>query len=507
VLVALILAFPATQGTQRYSEPPDIEWSKSFGGSGDDIAYSIWQTSDGGYIVVGTTRSFGAGDFDVLLVKFNSKGDVEWFKTFGGPKLDVVYSVQQTSDGGYIVAGYTESYGAGGWDILLIKFDSMGNVEWFKTYGGSADDWAYCVREAHDGGYVIAGVTRSWAFGGQDDEDVYIIKVDTQGNLQWNKTFGGPYWQGAFSLQVTRDGGFIVAGFGDVPSRDAAWNKEVLLVKLDSNGNVEWFKTFGWEREEYARSVKETSNGGFIVAGSTNSRGYGGFDVLVVKFNSEGDVEWFKVFGGAGHDRAFDILETPDGGFIVVGASESYGVGLDDVYIVKLDKRGNTLWSKTYGGKDYDRGYSILQAPDGGFIVAGGSKSFGTGGWDVLLLKLLPELREPRKVTETVTVVELETITKTVTITRTTTIVKATLTILTETATETIVLPTTITLEARFTTTAYILATIVQYQTLITTNTLIVTEAPVYAKPHIALPLIAAVALISAIIGYLLRKA
>jgi predicted secreted protein len=203
--------------------PPATAWNKTFGGSGYDDGYSVQQTSDEGYVVAGYTNSYGAGGDDVWLIKTDSSGNMAWNKTFGGSGYDDGYSVQQTSDEGYVVAGYTNSYGAGGDDVWLIKTDSSGNMAWNKTFGGSGYDDGYSVQQTSDGGYIIVGTTIPGFY-----SDVYLIKTDSSGNLEWNKTFAGLGNDHGYSIQQTSDGGYIIAGY----TRYIGEDNDVWLIKV-----------------------------------------------------------------------------------------------------------------------------------------------------------------------------------------------------------------------------------------------------------------------------------
>ncbi len=364
-------------------------WQKTFGGWYDDAAYSIKQTTDGGYIVAGWTYSFGSGGKDVYILKLNSKGDLEWQKTFGGKDFDEANSIQQTIDGGYIVAGWTESFGSGGDDVYILKLNSKGQLEWQKTFGGKDFDVAKSIQQTTDGGYIVAGWTYSFGSGSQD---AYILKLNEKGEVEWQKTFGGKYGDVANSIQQTTDGGYIVAGW---TSSFGSGGSDVYILKLDSKGDLEWQKTFGGWYDDAAYSIKQTTDGGYIVAGWTKSSGsgwqdaYSGWqDVYILKLNSKGEVEWQKTFGGENSDEAKSIQQTTDGGYIVAGWTYSFGSGGDDVYILKLNSKGQLEWQKTFGGKDFDVAKSIQQTTDGGYIVAGWTYSFGSGGDDVYILKL-----------------------------------------------------------------------------------------------------------------------
>ena len=361
----------------------DVSWQKeTFGGWGDDEANSIQQTTDGGYIVAGWTESFGSGYEDVYILKLNAEGQFKWQKTFGGEEDDEANSIQQTTDGGYITAGWTNSFGSGRKDVYILKFNSKGDVEWQKTFGGKDDDVAYSIQKTADGGYIVTGWTNSFGSGGTD---VYILKLNSKGDFEWQKTFDGIRWDEAHSIQQTTDGGYIVAGgtnsFGSGES-------DVHILKLDAKGDVEWQKTFGGKKDDEANSIQQTTDGGYIAAGWTKSFGSGGSDVYILKLNSKGDVEWEKTFGGEKDDEANLIQQTTDGGYIAVGWTKSFGSGGYDVYILKLNAKGQLEWQKTFGEKYDDVANSVQQTTDGGYIVAGWTYYSGFAGKDLYILKL-----------------------------------------------------------------------------------------------------------------------
>ena len=249
---------------------PGETWNKTFGGTKLDDAYSVQQTSDGGYILAGMTHSYGAGENDFWLVKTDSAGNEQWNTTFGGIGVDAAHSVQQTSDGGYILAGMTYSYGYDddgiGGNFWLVKTDSEGNKEWDRTFGGSSGDFAHSVQQTSDGGYILAGVT--YSYGESGGCDFWLVKTDSEGNKEWDKTFGGSECDGARSVQQTSDGGYILAGG---THSYGAGSGDFWLVKTDSDGTKEWDKTFGGSEVDIAQSVQQTSDGGYILAGTAHS--------------------------------------------------------------------------------------------------------------------------------------------------------------------------------------------------------------------------------------------
>jgi len=357
-------------------------WFKHYGGSSSDICYSIQKTSDGGYIVAGDTKSYTYGMSDFAIYKLNSSGSKVWFKHYGGGNDDIARSVQQTSDGGYVVAGYTQSYTYGQDDFSIYKLNSNGNKAWFKHYGGTNNDRGFSIQQTSDGGYIVAGYTTSYTYGGYD---FAIYKLNSSGNKVWFKHYGGITDDYGFSVKQTSDGGYIVTG----GTKSFTYgNLDVAIYKLDSNGNKQWFKHYGGITDDYGLSVKQTSDGSYVIAGYTLSYTYGSHDFAIYKLDSNGNKIWFKHYGGTGTDDAYSIQQTSDGGYIVAGYTTSYTYGSVDFSIYRLNNSGNKIWFKHYGGTAWDRGYSIQQTSDGGYIVAGETQSYTHGSSDFAIYKL-----------------------------------------------------------------------------------------------------------------------
>ncbi|HOL38872.1 MAG TPA: Ig-like domain-containing protein [Dictyoglomaceae bacterium] len=353
-------------------------WQKTYGGNNADQAKSIQQTTDGGYIVAGWTDSFGTG-IDAYILKLKSDGSLDWYKTYGGSNDDAAYSIQQTTDGGYIVAGYTNSFDTG-IDVYILKLKSDGSLDWYKTYGGSNDDAANSIQQTVDGGYIVAGCT--YSFG--DVGNVYILKLKSDGTLDWYKTYGGSGHEWANSIQQTVDGGYIVAGWTD--SLGAGY--DAYILKLKSDGSLDWYKTYGGSGDDFANSIQQVADGEYIVAGQTYPFGADKGDVYVLKLKSDGTLDWQKTYGGSNDDAGDSIQQVADGEYIVAGYTRSFGAGYYDVYVLKLKSDGSLDWYKTYGGSNYDAANSIQQTVDGGYIVAGCTWSFGAGLSDVYVIKM-----------------------------------------------------------------------------------------------------------------------
>jgi len=368
-------------------EPGDTLWTRTYGGTDDDIGYSVQQTSDGGYFIAGYTGVYPQYDF--YLVKTDRDGDTLWTRTYGGGDYDKAHCGVQTSDGGYMVAGGTQSYGAGDWDVYLVKTDANGDSLWTRTYGGDKWDWARSIQQTSDGGYIIAGLTQSFGAGWND---VWILKTDANGDTLWTRTCGGSDQDyGAFVLQ-TSDGSYIVAGY-TISYGAGSW--DVYLVKADADGTILWTRTYGGTSYDYAYCVQQTSDGGYILSGLTASFGAGDWDVYLVKTDANGDSLWTRTCGQEGRDYAYAGQETPDGGYIIAGATKSFGAGDYDLYVVKTDANGDSLWTRAYGGEFPDQAYFMQQTEDGNYIITGYTDSFGAGSDDVWLVKVVGEAEEP----------------------------------------------------------------------------------------------------------------
>jgi hypothetical protein len=322
------------------SKEPAVEWEKTYGGADEDVARCVQQTNDGGYIVVGYTKSFGAGKTDIWLVKVNNVGDILWSKTYGDADYDWGNYIEPGVDGGYIIAGTTCSFGSGDMDVWLIKIDEGGSVEWSKTFGGPRNDQAKCIRQTKDGGYIIAGTTSSFG----TSSDFYLLKIDKFGNLKWSKTYGGNQDDEAYCVQQTNDGGYIVVGYtGTLKDGFNVW-----LVKVDEAGGIHWDKFYSAYRSRYNRAycVQQTNDGGYIIVGDREFAGT--TDAWVFKVDKLGNIEWEKRFETPGFGGVDFVRETADGGYIIAGSFD-WGNNLD-AWVFKVDKLGTLQWSKIFGG-------------------------------------------------------------------------------------------------------------------------------------------------------------
>lgn len=356
-----------------------ITFQKTYGGSQDEVFYSVQQTFDGGYINVGSTNSFGAGSYDVYLVKTDSTGDTLWTKTYGGTGHDFGYCVQQTSDSGYVIIGSTDVNGTGD-RVYLFKTDINGNSLWTKTYkpsfSGGSTGWS--VKQTFDGGYIL-DCTENW------DDVAFLIKTDALGDTLWTKSYGiaaSPFSE----VQQTADSGYIITGTGN----DGGGFYYFYLVKADVNGNAVWKKAYNGNpgiAQYLAYSSQQTPEGGYIAVGYKNGTLPDVADVYIIKTNAIGDTLWTKACGGDSADAGMSIRLTADSGYIITGVTKSYGAGSFDAYLIKTDSLGNILFTKSFGGTNSEESTSVQQTLDGGYILAGSSKSFGAGANDAYLIK------------------------------------------------------------------------------------------------------------------------
>ena len=385
---------------------PTIEWQKSLGGANTEFARCIQQTIDGGYIVAGQTLSNDGdvtsnyGDYDYWVVKFDSIGDITWQKTFGGSNEDIAYSIQQTADEGYIVAGNSQSNDGdvsgnqGSSDFWVIKLTSAGVITWQKTFGGYSWDVASSIQQTLDGGYVVAGRSLSNngdVTGNHGNEDYWVVKINSIGNIEWQKSLGGSGSEHAYSIQQTFEGGYIIAGFTLSNDGDVIGNHSSLgdfwIVKLTTIGDITWQKSLGGTGSESANQIQQTIDGGYIVVGWSDSNdgdvtgNHGGYDFWAVKLNDTGAITWQKSIGGSGWELASSIQQTTDGGYIIAGSTTSndgdvtgyHGGG--DLWMAKLISTGGISWQKCLGGTNSETAHFVRQTTDGGYIVTGNSQS------------------------------------------------------------------------------------------------------------------------------------
>lgn len=372
---------------------------KTFGGAGNESGAAVELTADGGYIIAGSTTSLGAGASDVYLLKTDVAGTMLWQKTFGGSGDDYGTSVRSTADGGYIIAGFTGTPtgtpGVVTTDVLLIKTDAAGNLLWEKTFGGIGNDTAAGVRSTADGGYIVVGTCPGGGGEINPEPDAFLLKVDAAGNFSWQQNFGNTqpnYWVEGHAVEVTADGGFILTGRAETPPNGALLADlqfDLYLVKTDAAGNLLWEKSFVASQNHQGNSVIQSVDGGFVIVGGsgfTSSR-VDIADVFLLKTDSLGEKEWEVTFGvddKAAEDIGYELRQTTDGGYILTGL---FSARNGDVCLVKTNATGIAQWTKTFGGNGNDVGTSLRQTADGGFVIVGSTTSIGAGGSDVYFLK------------------------------------------------------------------------------------------------------------------------
>jgi len=410
------------------AQAPSIQWQKSLGGTDFDQLFSIEQTNDGGYITAGSSNSqngnilFNKGYNDYLVVKLDNMGSVKWLKSLGGSDEDVAYSIIQTVDGGYIAAGasfsndYDVTGNHGNADFWIVKLDTSGIIQWQKSIGGSGDDYAYSIEQTNDGGYIVAGSSNSNdgdVTGNHGDSDFWVVKLSNIGVLQWQKSFGGSGLEEAKSLKKTIDGGCIIAGYSYSNNGDVIGNngdRDYWVIKLDSLAAIQWTKSLGGANYDEASSIMQTTDSGYVIAGESYSNNgnvisnNGLSDYWLLKLNNNGNIQWQKSYGGSENDKARCIQQTSDGGYIVTGWTQSddsdvlfnHLVGEQDYWILKLDGQGIIQWQKSLGGSSNEVAKCIKETNDGGYIVAGFSDSNDgdltsyQGGDDCWIIKLGP---------------------------------------------------------------------------------------------------------------------
>ncbi|WP_339664938.1 hypothetical protein [Maribacter arcticus] len=412
----------------------ELDFIKNFGGSGNESAQAIIKTTDGGFAILGYTGSTN-GDIstkakeenDYWLLKFDENSNLQWNKTYGGSKDDIGQSLAQTSDGGFILTGYSmssdgdASNNEGFHDNWILKLDAQGNLEWETSYGFSGHDHSYDILEASQGGYFFTGfldITSARADGNTEKGnsltshgvgEFWGTKIDEEGTVQWRGYFGGTNNDRAHGVVQTKDGGFVMAGFTESDDFDISntnGSYDFWVVKVDSFGNLIWEKSFGGEGIEVSYDIAKTSDNGFVVVGNTFSTNgdillnHGESDMWMIKLDEEGDLIWEQTYGGSQFDLAQAVVQSKDGGFLITGNTKSddkdssLNNGENDIWLVKTNAFGDLVWEKSFGGSGLDFGFDLLENTDGSILIVGESSStdFGSisskGNSDLILLKI-----------------------------------------------------------------------------------------------------------------------
>jgi hypothetical protein len=348
-----------------------VQWAQTYGEQESETAHTVQQTADGGYILAGETWSHTAGWNDFLVVRTDASGDTVWTRKYGGSEREGAYAAHQTADQGFFIAGFTETYGAGYTDFWLLRTDDHGDTLWSRTYGtAAAFERAYCGDLTSDGGYVMAGNKSGTG-------DYYVVRVDSTGNELWTRSYkpnAGPYVYEAFGIEETYDKGFIIAGNGD----------SLYVVKTDDTGDVVWDYTYG--EGDLGYDVEQTDDGGYIIGGASPVDSY--YHMFLMKLDSEGVPLWQKRWRRNLNSRGHAVQQTEEGGYLIAGFTFYQATWVDSVFVVKTDASGDSIWGEVYGGWTDDQAWDIEETADGSYIVTGYTASFGNGDDDFFLMKL-----------------------------------------------------------------------------------------------------------------------
>ncbi|MBU0985596.1 MAG: T9SS type A sorting domain-containing protein [candidate division Zixibacteria bacterium] len=375
LLTLSISGLPTTRAAAQ-----DVLWSASVGGFYTERGYAGCVCSDGGYAILGSTFSYGAGDHDIYFIKLDSLGDTAWTATYGGPATDYGYGVQHMPDGGFVIVGSTRSSGAGEVDVLVIRTDMTGVESWSRTYGGAQVDEGKAVRVTSDGGLIIVGTTSS---SGAGYSDLYLIRTNSLGDTAWTRTYGGAGGESGIDVCQTLDGGFVAVGntgtFGEGYS-------SIYAVRTNASGDSLWATTYGGPRSDVGYAVSLAPDGGLVFAGATAlADGYS--DMYLVKTDPNGIQEWDQTYGGSRDDVAWSVQPATDGGYLIAGTTQSYGSGGIDMYVVKTNPIGASDWSQTYGGTKSDYCRRVIVSGND-YCLIGDSYSYALGASDVYVVKI-----------------------------------------------------------------------------------------------------------------------
>ena len=379
LVLAALLTFPLLASQ---TDPLSVTWQKAFGGSKDDVAKGVAATEDGGLIIASTTRSFGHGKTDMNVMKLDEKGNKLWQKNFGGERKETASAITQTADGGYIAVGSTKSYGAGGYDFYIVKMDANGEKIWEKVAGGAAKDDATAVTATKDGGVLVLGTTKSYGTGSYN---YYAVKLDAKGELEWEQVAGGKDWDIPSGVAEADDGSFLLVGKSESFGENSY---DGYVVKLSSQGKFIWEKTFGGKKEDMISGIAKGKDGGFLMVGKTKSYKDKKGDAFIIKLDKDGKKVFVKTYGDKGKDRAFAVTATADGGYAITGSSRTMSYGRTDFILIMMNKDGEITGSNHYGAKKEEIAYGITELKDGGLVMVGDTKTHGSGGMDIYVVRV-----------------------------------------------------------------------------------------------------------------------
>ena len=347
------------------------------GGSETDIGIRLIQTRDGGYVLLGYSSSFGAGGEDMYLLRLDVDGELLWSQTYGGEGTDNGWDLLETDDGGFAILGFSDSFSAGDMDLYLVRTDANGEELCSETYGGPEDEFGWAMVASPDGGFALVGQTLSFGEGGNDG---LLLKVDSEGREDWIGTYGGNDRDRLFSVTTADDGGYVMAG---ITRSSGAGSRDAYIVKTNSLGESEWELVIGDAQDDVAHAIEQTEDGDYIITGYTQNYGARVYDTLLIKVSAAGEQEWMSVFGGEADDRTISGAQSSDGGYILTGYTRSFGAISWDAHLVKTDAAGELLWSQIFGGNSDDGGYTAIQTQEGNYMLVGHSYSAGEGRGDL----------------------------------------------------------------------------------------------------------------------------
>ncbi|MCK4816910.1 hypothetical protein KA005_14165, partial [bacterium] len=372
----------------------DAQWVKIYGESYDDIAHFLQETGDGGCVVVGS--NFNYFDFIytecVFVLKLDINGTIEWqkFASFPSRHYKNIFHFQRVSDGGFILAansGFSDPYDnyEDKDSVCIIKILQSGDYQGDVLGEREISDDVLYMQQTSDEGFILTGITHSLVTG---VSDIWISKLDSLADIEWQRTYGGIGNDSVCSIQQTNDGGFILSG--DTFSFGAG-GQDIWVLKLSSTGNIEWQRAYGGINSDKACTIQQTNDGGFILAGDTPSFGTGAKDIWILKLTSSGDIEWQRTYGGVDDESVCSIQQTIDGGYFIGANTLSFGSGGNDFLILKTSQTGDVEWQRTFGTVYSETACSVRQSSDGAHFIAGSIQSFGAGESDFIVLKLLPD--------------------------------------------------------------------------------------------------------------------